>query len=932
MADVFTTSGENTESVAAPTPQLQGMFIPSIDNAMATDGLGIVTPWGGGGTARRYGDYGLSAEVSRQSTQLNDLATGFIPGGGATYNLEGFVGPQGPRGPAGPPGIMGLTSLPSGYVLPINSNFLAALPHNIDQINDLGTAADKLVYTESYASETEIGEEDLCTGTTDGDTLGLVHDYWLGGDTGWTERVISLTPSIDLVEGQQYAIIGRALDAPVGDYAYIFGQSVPPWGEYDGGAAYTSSDAGITWTESTGVGGQPHDIRFVVGSNSYVPTYYPELPYTGWFGVSATTWKAQTFTAAASETVSSVTLIMARGSSGYPERDHLPGTITVSIRNVTVLYGEATWAEADLTSAGRDLLDDATAAAQATTLGLGTGDSVTHDTLTLSSIAHETTDVDKVLVDSTGVVKYRTGAEILSDIGGQASDAGLTSIAGLTYVSASFVKMTGEDTFALRTLQQTSDDLEATIDHDNLLNFAANEHYLQSAIVGVGTIATGVWEATSIAVTYTDAKCTDATADNTAGNETSHADVLIDGDFASAGLMYTDGAGAYSIKAIGTDVQAYHANLAAIAAGTWVGASSITTLGTIATGIWEATDVAILHGGTGQSTAQLAINALSAVGAATNEHVLTKDTGTGNAIWKVAAGGAHTHDGDTLQLDGINSNGGAFPITVTGAITINAGTQQLKFDSTIANNVAVFQIGSPATINDRCAIRAIGGDSFSSQIQAINTAASSATTGGGVIVGSDDGAAMASGHRLGYFLFSGSRSATLYVNACGIAAYAAENWVDASAYGAKFQFETITNGATSRTAKLIIENDGKIGIGNPAPALAYNQIHVKTETDGGGITIQRNSTTADTYTDLKFLMSTTDSAIPTSYIRVYRRTALSDEDMHFVVGANLALVLDDEGGVHAARMRSGADQAAAGAAVGELWADTNDGNTVKLGV
>jgi hypothetical protein len=51
------------------------------------------------------------------------------------------------------------------------------------------------------------------------------------------------------------------------------------------------------------------------------------------------------------------------------------------------------------------------------------------------------------------------------------------------------------------------------------------------------------------------------------------------------------------------------------------------------------TDVAIADGGTGQSTAQLAINALSQVAAATNEYVLTKDTGTGNAIFKVAAGG-----------------------------------------------------------------------------------------------------------------------------------------------------------------------------------------------------------------------------------------------------------------------------------------------------
>ena len=49
------------------------------------------------------------------------------------------------------------------------------------------------------------------------------------------------------------------------------------------------------------------------------------------------------------------------------------------------------------------------------------------------------------------------------------------------------------------------------------------------------------------------------------------------------GLVSVSG-GSYSAKVIGTDVQAYNASLAAIAGGTWTGATSITTLGTISTG------------------------------------------------------------------------------------------------------------------------------------------------------------------------------------------------------------------------------------------------------------------------------------------------------------------------------------------------------------
>ena len=46
----------------------------------------------------------------------------------------------------------------------------------------------------------------------------------------------------------------------------------------------------------------------------------------------------------------------------------------------------------------------------------------------------------------------------------------------------------------------------------------------------------------------------------------------------------------------------------------------------------------VANGGTGQTTVQSAINALTQVTGATNEYVLTKDTASGNALWKL--GGA----------------------------------------------------------------------------------------------------------------------------------------------------------------------------------------------------------------------------------------------------------------------------------------------------
>lgn len=58
----------------------------------------------------------------------------------------------------------------------------------------------------------------------------------------------------------------------------------------------------------------------------------------------------------------------------------------------------------------------------------------------------------------------------------------------------------------------------------------------------------------------------------------------------------------------------------------------------------------IADGGTGEATAQEAINALSDVASAINEYVLTKDTATGNAIFKAATGGAFTDSATNVYL------------------------------------------------------------------------------------------------------------------------------------------------------------------------------------------------------------------------------------------------------------------------------------------
>ena len=69
---------------------------------------------------------------------------------------------------------------------------------------------------------------------------------------------------------------------------------------------------------------------------------------------------------------------------------------------------------------------------------------------------------------------------------------------------------------------------QTVIDHDQLANYAANEHFTQANITTVGTIGTGVWQGTAIAHAYigTDAIETDNIADAQVTVAKLHADAI----------------------------------------------------------------------------------------------------------------------------------------------------------------------------------------------------------------------------------------------------------------------------------------------------------------------------------------------------------------------------------------------------------------------
>ena len=196
----------------------------------------------------------------------------YLTGGGdISYNFEGLIGPQGPRGRDGLPGITTIIGFPG------NTNFLSDLPHNLDEINDLGTAADKLVYTTEYTTVREIEPDVLGTGTVDGNALGLVAKF-VYEENDWTEIVVGISPSIDLVEGQLYTIKIEADGDGDGGWAYACAEHP---GDYDGGEVYKQQDEETDWVlHESGVGPTGYHIWFNTGTDSHLFTP-PVARYAG---------------------------------------------------------------------------------------------------------------------------------------------------------------------------------------------------------------------------------------------------------------------------------------------------------------------------------------------------------------------------------------------------------------------------------------------------------------------------------------------------------------------------------------------------------------------------------------------------------------------------------------------------------------------------
>lgn len=265
---------------------------------------------------------------------------------------------------------------------------------------------------------------------------------------------------------------------------------------------------------------------------------------------------------------------------------------------------------------------------------------------TLSSFNY--TGVTPIVSGGTGAT---TASSALSNLGGQPIDADLTALSAL--IGTGLVTRTAGATYSLRTVTGTANRLSVSngdgVSGNPTLNIDTG-YVGQTSITTLGTVTTGTWNATIVAVLY------GGTGATTASGARSNLGLVIGTDvqaydttltalasYNTNGIMTQTASDTFTGRTItGTSNRLSVTNGSGVSGNptldidsNYVGQSSITTLGTIVTGTWAGTTVTVDHGGTGVASATAyavlcggttstgAYQSIASVG--TSGHVLTSN-------------------------------------------------------------------------------------------------------------------------------------------------------------------------------------------------------------------------------------------------------------------------------------------------------------------
>jgi hypothetical protein len=385
------------------------------------------------------------------------------------------------------------------------------------------------------------------------------------------------------------------------------------------GAGSVTAGAGLTKSGNTlDVGGTADRITVNSDSVDIASTYAGQSSITTLGTVTTGTWNGTTVglsyggTGAtdASGARSNLGLVIGTDVQAYDaELAALAGT-TSAADALPYFTGAGTATTTTMTSFARGLLDDTSASDARTTLGVVIGTDVQAYDAELAAIAGLTSAADALpyftgagtaavttlssfgrsLVDDASASDARTTLGVVIGTDVQAYDAELAAIAGLTSAADALPYFTGAGTAAVTTLSSFGRSL---VDDAS----ASDARTTLGVVIGTDVQAYDAELAALAGLTSAADALPYFTGTGTAATTTmtSFARGLLD-DASASDARTTLGV------VIGTDVQAYNSTLAAVAAGTYTGDDSITTVGTVTAGTWNASVVGSTYGGTGLSS------------------------------------------------------------------------------------------------------------------------------------------------------------------------------------------------------------------------------------------------------------------------------------------------------------------------------------------
>lgn len=274
----------------------------------------------------------------------------------------------------------------------------------------------------------------------------------------------------------------------------------------------------------------------------------------------------------------------------------------------------------------------------------------------------------------TGQTTYTTGDTLYASAANTLSKLSIGSAAQVLTVSGGIPSWQTPTTGTVTSVSGTLNRITSTGGNTPVIDISA-AYVGQTSITTLGTVTTGTWNAIAIGATFGGTGQTTYVTGDTL--YASAANTLSKLSVGSNGQVLTLAAGipSWATPTTGT-VTSVSGTLNRITStggstpvididAAYVGQTSITTLGTITTGVWNGTAVDATHGGTAQTTWATGdilyasgVNTLAKLAAGSNTQVLTLAAGV--PTWAAAAAGTVTSVSGTTNR--ITSTGGATPV------------------------------------------------------------------------------------------------------------------------------------------------------------------------------------------------------------------------------------------------------------------------------